>query len=243
MKIRVTRAVLVALLAFGTIAVLPGVAGASAPPGELYECLVEAFETVTGEEAGALSAEAVAELSDSEKSDLDRKAQACYSSPSPVLPATAELFWGGLAFLVVLVVLMKFGFPAVQKALKARSDKIREDLESAESAKAAAEAEKAEYAAKIDEARVESTRLIDEARVTAEGVKAGIIASAEEEANGIRTRAAEDARAASNRALADLQSQVGSISVELAEKIVGRNIDAAAQQELIESFIAQVGKN
>lgn len=247
MRIRTARAALVALLVLGTVAVLPGVAGASEEPGHLFECLSEAFTKVSGESSAELTGtemkEAIEELSASERSDLDKQAQACYSAPSPVLPAIAELLWGTIAFVVVLGVLMKFAFPAIKKGMAARSEKIRSDLESAEAARMAAEAERREYSAKIDEARSEATRMIDEARTTAESVKAGIVASAEEEANGIRARAAEDARTASNRALTDLQSQVGAISIELAEKIVGQNIDAAAQQELIEGFIAQVGQN
>ncbi len=62
-------------------------------------------------------------------------------------PALPEIVWGGLAFLIVLAVLMKFAFPALKKGLKARQDQIRDDLEGASRAREEAEAEAAEYRA------------------------------------------------------------------------------------------------
>src|SRR5918995_494000 len=66
-------------------------------------------------------------------------------------------------------------------------------------------------------------------------------AQAEADAAEIRTRAQEDIRLATDRAQADLQGRVADLSIELAEKIVERNLDRDTQLALVESYIGQVG--
>jgi len=62
-------------------------------------------------------------------------------------------------------------------------------------------------------------------------------------AGGRRARAQEDIRLATERAMADLQSRVAELSIELAEKVVERNLDRDTQIALIENYINQVGSN
>ena len=99
------------------------------------------------------------------------------------------------------------------------------------------------YREKLAEASTESSRLVDEARQQAEAVRADIIARAETEAADIRARANDEVRIASERAMADLRQQVAVMSVDLAGKIVEKNLDPATQQSLIDSYINSVGSN
>jgi F-type H+-transporting ATPase subunit b len=165
------------------------------------------------------------------------------AAPNPLIPDLGEVLWGGLAFLIVLIVLIKFAFPALRTGMKNREDKIRGDLEAAEQAKTDAGAVKADYEAKLADARTEAGRIVEEARAAADGMRKDLVAKAEVEANEIKARAAEDVKAQSNRAMAELQGQVAEISIDLAEKIVERSLDRDAQRELVESYIAQVGRN
>ena len=167
----------------------------------------------------------------------------CQEAPSPLRPETNEILWGSAAFLVLLVAMWKFGVPAVKKMEAAREDRIRTDLEAAESAKNSATTELAEYRAKLSDAQSEANAIIDEARQSAEGVRRDLIARAEADAAEVRVRANDEVRLASERALADLRQQVGVMSVDLAGKIVERNLDVATQQQLIDSYIASVGSN
>ena len=66
-------------------------------------------------------------------------------------------------------------------------------------------------------------------------------ARAESEAAELRNRAQEDSRLASERAFTELRSEVATLSVELAEKIVQRNLDRDTQLGLIEQYIRSVG--
>ena len=137
----------------------------------------------------------------------------------------------------------KFGVPAVRNMEQAREERIRNDLEGAEQARADAEAEKAQYLAQIAGARDEAGRIIEEARQSAEQVRRDLIARAEAEANEVRERAQADIAAQQQRAMAELRTDVAQLSIDLAERIVERNLDRATQQQLVDSFINQVGSN
>jgi F-type H+-transporting ATPase subunit b len=164
----------------------------------------------------------------------------CQKAPSPLKPANNEIIWGSLAFIVLLGAMWKYGVPAVKNMEKAREDRIRNDLEGAESAKAEAETEKAQYLAQIAGAKEEAGRLIEEARQAAETVRTDLVARAEQEANDIRARAQADIANQRNQAMAQLRTDVASLSIDLAGRIVERNLDSDTNRQLVDSFIDQV---
>ncbi len=165
----------------------------------------------------------------------------CQKAPSPLLPGGNEIAWGSAAFVVLLLAVWKFGVPAVKNMEQAREDRIRNDLEGAETAKTEAEAAKAQYLAQIADAKNEAGRLIEEARQAAESVRADLIARAETEANDIRARAQADIANQRNQAMAQLRTDVASLSIDLAGRIVERNLDSDTNRQLVDSFIDQVG--
>jgi F-type H+-transporting ATPase subunit b len=167
----------------------------------------------------------------------------CQKAPSPLKPENNEIIWGSLAFLVLLVAMWKWGVPAVKNMEKTREDRIRNDLEAAERAKAEAEREKAQYAAQIADARGEAGRIIEEARQSAEAVRRDLIARAEQEANDVRQRAQADIANQRAQALAQLRTDVAELSIDLASRIVERNLDDDTNRQLVNSFIEQVGRS
>jgi F-type H+-transporting ATPase subunit b len=160
---------------------------------------------------------------------------------NPIVPETKEIIWGAIAFVLVFAILAWKAWPAIKKALADREAKIKGDLEAAESAKAQAETSLAEYQQQLAEARNEAGKIIEEARLSADQVRKDLIARAEADAAELRQRAQEDIRLATERAMADLQGRVAELSIELAEKVVERNLDRDTQIALIESYINQVG--
>ena len=165
----------------------------------------------------------------------------CQESPSPIMPATNELVYGGLAFLVLLGVLWKFGVPAASRMMTERADKIRNSLDEAERAKTEAETILAEYQRQLADARAESARIVEEARADAEQVRRDTIARAEAEANELRQRNAEQVGAERDRVMGEMQGQVAALAIELAEKVVESNLDREANTRLIENYITSVG--
>jgi len=230
---RIRRFVLAGLVA-GAVVVAVQTPVAAQDPGQkagehLFECV---------EDAIANNAEAI------DKNDyegFENALEDCKKAPGLIAPAIPELIWGTAAFAIVAFVLMKFAFPAIKKSLKAREEKIRGDLEGAEAARVAAEEERAKYEAQLADARTEGNRIVEEARQAAEEVRRDLIAKAEADAAEVRNRAQEDIRLLNERAMTDLQQRVGDLSIELAEKIVERNLDRDTQRALVESYISSVG--
>ena len=162
---------------------------------------------------------------------------------NPILPEGKEILWAGIAFVIVFSLLAWKAWPAIRTALKARQDKISEDLEKAEAARVEAETSLEDYKRQLAEARNDASNIIEEARLQAEGVRTERIAAVEGEIAELRARAADDIRLATERAMGDLQGRVAELSIELAEKVVERNLDRDTQTALIESYINQVGSN
>ncbi len=163
-----------------------------------------------------------------------------HSGTDLILPAFEELLWGAIAFALVLFVLNKYAFPALRKAVEEREQRIQSDLEAAERAKADAEEERRQYQQQIADARSEANRIIEEARQSAERVRADLVAKAEADATHIVARAQEQLEAERNRTIQELQSQIADMSIELAEKVVGRSLDGGAQRELVDAYIREV---
>ena len=162
---------------------------------------------------------------------------------NPILPEGDEILWAAIAFVIVFSLLAWKAWPAIKAGLQARQDRIREDLAKAESARTEAETSLEDYKRQLADARNDASQIIEEARLQAEGVRQERIAAVETEIAELRTRAAEDIRLATARAMDDLQSKVTELSIELAEKVVERNLDRQTQTALIESYINQVGSN
>ena len=167
--------------------------------------------------------------------------EACNKAPKPILPATNEIVWGAISFVLLFGLLGKFAYPAIKSAMQDRTDKIRTSIDDAERAKTEAEGVLVEYQRQLADARAESARIIDEARAQAEQVRRDLVTRAEAEAAELRQRNAEQVAAERDRVMGELQTQVGVLAIELAEKVVEHNLDQETNMRLIENYISTVG--
>jgi F-type H+-transporting ATPase subunit b len=151
-----------------------------------------------------------------------------------------ELIFGALAFLAVFVVLARFAFPRINQGLKQRTDKIKEDLEKAEASRNEAQGILERYESQLQEARSEANRIIEESRRTAESMRRDLLAKAEEEANQVVARAQEEIRTERDRAFGELRRQVGELSVELASRVVGTELNKQKQMSLVDGYIDEL---
>jgi len=190
--------------------------------------------------AGA-AGETIAECIDKKVANKQTDYGSCAKASNPILPAANEIIWGGLAFIILFVIMAWKVFPAATKAMHTRSERIRSDLDSAEDAKNEATRVLDDYRAQLADARAESTRIIDEARRQAEALKSEQMGRLNAELAEMRAKAADDIEASKQRAIAELQSQVASLAIGAAERIVERSLDRSTQEQLVESFIREVG--
>jgi F-type H+-transporting ATPase subunit b len=226
-------------LASAAILVLPGHASAAEEGIEIGITADEAAKEAghAAEESGADHDVVECVENAIKNNDSDR----CVESPSPILPATNEIVWGSLSFLLLLAALWKFGVPAAKSMMDARTERIRTSIDDAERAKADAEGVLVQYQAQLADARAESARIIEEARVQAEQVRRDLIAKAEADATELRQRTADQASAERDRVMGELRSQVSELAIELAEKVVESSLDREANMRLIENYISSVG--
>jgi F-type H+-transporting ATPase subunit b len=219
MRIRALLAAL--LLALAALVALPGAVSAQEEGGEV--------------EFADHEAEECAHILD-EGGTVDE----CQEAPSPILPEQNEIIWGGLAFLIILGALWKFGLPAVTKAMDARTERIRSSLDEAEKAKTDAEALRADYQRQVNEARGEAARIVEEARQQADAVRRDLTQRAEADAQDLRRRNAEQLEAERARVLGELRGQVAVLAVDAAERVVRANLDTEANRRLVEDYISNL---
>ena len=172
--------------------------------------------------------------------ELHDELEGCFEAPSPIIPELNEVIWGGGAFLILFVVMVKKGFPAVKAAMDARADKIRDDLDAAEKAKTDAQSVHADYEARLADAKNEASRLIDEARGAADQVRADLVAKADADISDMKSRAASEIEASRQQAIADLRAEVAGIALGAAEKVVQSSLDDDAQRRLVDQYIDEV---
>ena len=165
------------------------------------------------------------------------------SDAKDLYPKAGELIVGAIAFAILFFFMWKWVLPRVNEILEQRREKIQGEMERAEATRKEADKLQEEYRTQLNGARDEANRIIEESRGTADQLRRDLQAKAEEEAQGIVARAQEEIRAERDRTFQELRAQVGSIAVELAERVVGQSLDEKTHQRLIDEFIDDVASN
>jgi F-type H+-transporting ATPase subunit b len=166
---------------------------------------------------------------------------AAEGSKNPILPAANELIYGVIAFSIFFAFFAKVAFPQAQRALANRRALIEDKIEAAEADRAAAAALLADYRAQLADARGESSRIIEEANRQAAAIVAEQTEAARTQADRIIQAANDKASADRASTVAELRRELGTLAVDLAEKIVGQSLQGeAAQSATIDSFIADL---
>ena len=152
-----------------------------------------------------------------------------------------EIIAGVIAFVIVFGFIWKVASPALNEMLENRQKRIKDDLEAAQAEKAEAAALKEDYAAQLSGAREEATRIVEDARQAGESARSDIVARAESEAEGIKSRAHQELESEKERAMIAMRGEVAGLSLDVAEKLVARNLDRSSQQALVDQFIDELG--
>ncbi|MDO6736748.1 F0F1 ATP synthase subunit B [Wenyingzhuangia sp. 2_MG-2023] len=153
-------------------------------------------------------------------------------------------FWVAIIFVILIVLMRKFAWKPILEALNTREEGIANALEAAENAKKELEKLNSENERIIKEARAERDTMLKEARE----IKDKIVADAKEEANEqaeiIITNAKGAIEVEKQAALAELKSQIAGISIDIAKKVIKRELSSEATQlELVEKSLKEVTLN
>jgi F-type H+-transporting ATPase subunit b len=163
---------------------------------------------------------------------------------SPLVPHTAELIVGFIAFTLLFLVLRKAVVPKFEKAFTDRTHAIQGGIERAEKAQLEAQRALAQYNEQLSSAREEAQTLREEARAQGAAIVEELRAKAQEEAARITAAAHASIEAERQQAVTSLRNEVGALAVELASKIVGEALeDQARQSRIVDRFLDDLEKS
>ncbi|MGP1437276.1 MAG: F0F1 ATP synthase subunit B [Phocaeicola sp.] len=160
---------------------------------------------------------------------------------SLLMPDSGLLFWMLFAFLVVFFILAKFGFPVITKMVNERKSYIDNSLIAAKQANEQLANLKAEGESILAKAHEEQARILNEAAKTREQIVAEAKDQARVEGNKLLEEAKKQIEAEKEDAIRDIRRQVAILSVDIAEKVLRKNLDDESKQtDMIERLLDEV---
>ena len=163
---------------------------------------------------------------------------------NPLVPHTAELIVGLIAFSLLFLVLRSKVVPLFEKAFAERTEAIQGGMEKAERAQVEAERALAQYTAQLNEARGEAQKIREDARVQGAAIIEDLRSKAAEEAARITAAATAAIQSERQQAMTALRNEVGALATELAGKIVGEALDDQVRQSrIVDRFISDLEKS
>ena len=165
-------------------------------------------------------------------------------APNPLLPHTAEIVVGFVAFGLLYMVMRRRVVPMFEKAFAARTEAIQGGMDRAEKAQLEAQRALVQYNEQLSKAREEAQTLREEARAQGSAIVEELRTKAQEEAARITAAAHASIEAERQQAVTSLRNEVGTLAVELASKIVGEALEAQARQSrIVDRFLDDLEKS
>ncbi|KRN89008.1 F0F1 ATP synthase subunit B [Ligilactobacillus ceti] len=148
-----------------------------------------------------------------------------------------------VTFLLLIAAIKHFAWDSIAGMMDKRAEKIADDIDSAERnrIKAAELAEQREAALK--DSHIEASQIVDRAKKNGEEQKATILASANSEATALKERARKDIEQERQDALEGVKNDVAELSIEIASKVIQKELNASGHETLVDSYIEGLGKH
>ena len=159
-------------------------------------------------------------------------------------PAIGTIFWSASIFLVFFLLLAKFAWKPVLSMVKEREETIKKSLEAAASAREEMSKLKSDNEEILRKAREERETILKEARDIRDKMIAEAKDKASAEAEKLIGKARNDIEMEKTKALSEINSQVASLSIEIASKLLGEKLsDDPTQQKLVEKYLQEIKAN
>jgi len=146
-----------------------------------------------------------------------------------------------VAFGVLYWLLSKYAFGPLFEVMEKRRELVLEQMNTAENSRKAAEQQMEEQKAALQQARKEAYEIIEQSRTTSSKQADEIVQTAKTEASRLKDDALKDIESEKNKAIAALRTEVGSISVKIASKIIEKQVDEKSQEQLVGQYLKEVG--
>ena len=168
-----------------------------------------------------------------------------YEKPVPGLlqPKPGLLIFTLIVFGLVMLILRRFAWGPISKALEDRERNIEDSLSQAEKALAEAKAIQADNEKARRAAEAQATQILREAREAAERTATDLRAQADQRIAERLAQAEADIERQKQSALGELRAEVAGLAITAAEKIIREKLDATEQRRLVDQFIDTLPRN
>ena len=144
--------------------------------------------------------------------------------------------------MIQLVIFKKLLLNPVKKVIAERKAKADSQIADAEKLRTEAEAMKAEYEQNLQNARTEANQIVASAQKTAAARSEELLGEARAQAAALKQKAEADIAQERKKAVNEVKDEIGGMAMEIASKVVEREIKEADHQDLIAEFIKNVGE-
>jgi F-type H+-transporting ATPase subunit b len=160
--------------------------------------------------------------------------------PDLLSPNSGLMAWTLIIFVVLAFILSRYAFGPITAAVRAREQALEEAINGAKRDREEAARLLEQHRAALDASRGEAQKLIADARVAAERVRAELVEQAHAEQASMLVRARQEIESEKSNAIAQLRREAVDLAIAGAGKVIERNLDQAANRQLVESFLASV---
>ncbi len=158
-----------------------------------------------------------------------------------LIPDSGLLFWMTLVFVIVFLILWKWGFPAIVKMVNDRKEYIDESLRKAHEANEKLANIQKESESILQEAREKQSLILKEAAETRDAIVEKAQQKAKDEGTRLVNEAKAQIEAEKQNAIRDIRTQVAELSVQIAEKVIRKNLSSDNKQmDLIDKLLDEV---
>jgi F-type H+-transporting ATPase subunit b len=160
-----------------------------------------------------------------------------HAAPGPLTVEFGLMFWTVVVFLLLLLVLKRFAYPALLGAVEARERALQEQLDEAERNRAESAALLAEHKKLVADAKAQAHAIISDARVVAEKERVVAAEKTKAEQEELLSRARREIAAERDRAVADLRREAVDLSLAAASKLIGERLGSESDRKLVTDYL------
>ena len=158
----------------------------------------------------------------------------------PSRDTVVSAVWVLVIFLIMLIILYPMAWKPILAGLKAREQRIRDDIANAERSRQQAEAQLKEYQAQLANAQGQIREMLAKAQADGEKLATNIRMQAQKEAEDAKQRATREIDASKNAAIGEIYNQAAELATNVASKILRRNLNADDQRQLVRESLDQL---
>ena len=146
-----------------------------------------------------------------------------------------------LNLFIQIYLIKRFLFKPVNEMLEKRKNLADQEIRDARNARSKADSMKEEYESNMANARAQAAQIVQDAQKEAQARADELVREAQQQVSGIKARAESDIAQEKKKAINEAKDEIGGLAMDIAGKVVGKEIHEEDHRRLIDEFIKNVG--